>query len=57
MLARMHQPSEGDRASAFERAIGQQTGRPAMAAPDDFPAARAAPFHRETKSPVFAILR
>ncbi|HBO43046.1 MAG TPA: hypothetical protein DD670_03750 [Planctomycetaceae bacterium] len=24
----MHQPSEGDRASAFERAIGQQTGQP-----------------------------
>jgi len=28
-----------------------------MAAADDFPAARAAPFHREAKSPVFAILR
>jgi len=28
-----------------------------MAAADDFPAARAAPFHREAKSPAFAILR
>jgi hypothetical protein len=28
-----------------------------MAAADDFPTARTAPFHRETKSPAFAILR
>jgi hypothetical protein len=47
-----------DRASAFERAIGRQPGRIGNGCGRRFSGAslRAA-FHREAKSPAFAILR
>ncbi|MBB5373991.1 hypothetical protein HNP71_002258 [Acidocella aromatica] len=58
MPARMRSAFGEDRASAFERAIGRQPGRIGNGCGRRFSGAslRAA-FHRETKSPAFAILR
>jgi len=58
MPARMRSTFGEDRASAFERAIGRQSGRIGNGCGRRFSgAALWAAFHREAKSPAFAILR